>query len=213
MPQNKQMRIETLLRQKHRLEQILKRLERVDRRFVLARLICFLSGVAALMALFFVQIGWLALWIAAFFIAIFAIIVFLHRRVDRSRLRFRVVFSQVSTQLARMELVWEGIPASSPIQVDPAHPFAADVDILGPRSLHRLLDTATSRGGSQRLAAWLLAPLPDLDRIRQRHAILQELIPLTGFRNRLASTGMLIQEETKGQWDGDKLLRWLGESV
>ncbi|MDD5371238.1 MAG: MutS family DNA mismatch repair protein, partial [Anaerolineaceae bacterium] len=42
---------------------------------------------------------------------------------------------------------------------------------------------------------------------------LQELIPLTGFRNRLASTGMLIQEETKGQWDGDKLLRWLGESV
>jgi len=108
-----------------------------------------------------------------------------------------------------MELDWEGIPTASPLQVDPVHPFAADLDIVGPRSLHRLIDTTTSRGGSQRLAAWFLDPLPELDTIRRRHAILQELIPLTGFRNRLALNGMLIKEETKGQWDGEQLMQML----
>jgi hypothetical protein len=213
MPQNKQMRTATLQRQKSRLESILNRLEGLDKRFILARVITFLSAVAAMIVMFFVQISWLALLILVFFIAIFAIIVFLHRRLDRGRLHFRLALSMVSIQLARMDLDWEGIPATSPIQVDPVHPFAADLDIVGVRSLHRLIDTATSLGGSQRLANWFLEPLPDLDAIRRRHAILQELIPLTGFRNRLALHGMRINEETKGKWDGEKLIQTLEESV
>ncbi len=212
-PQNKQARAMTLQRQKSRLESTLNRLAGFDKRLIQARVICFLSGLAVMIAMFFMQFAWLALLILAIFIAIFAVIVFLHRRLDRSRLRFRLALSQVSIQLARLNLDWEGIPPASPIQVDPLHPFAADLDIVGERSLHRLVDNAASRGGSQRLAAWFLDALPDLDTIRHRHAILQELIPLTGFRGRLELHGLLIKEETQGQWDGEKLMQRLAESV
>jgi hypothetical protein len=212
MPQNTPART-TLQRQKNRLEAILKRLDGLDKRFLLSRLICFFSGLSAVILTLFLQIAWLALWIAALFTTAFVILVFLHRRLDRGRLRFRLALSHVSIQLARMDLDWEGIPASTPVPVDALHPFAADLDIVGERSLHRLVDTAVSQGGSQRLAGWLLAPLPDLAAIQRRHAVLGELIPLDGFRSRLAVTDMLIKEEVKGQWDGEELLQILKKRV
>jgi hypothetical protein len=209
MPQDKQARAAALRRQKDRLAAILQRCDGLDRRFTLARLISFLGGAAGLLVVFIGQIPWWALGIPAVFFAAFGAVVFLHRRLDRGRLRFRLASSMVATQQARMDLDWEGIPAAAPIQVDPSHPFAADLNIVGSRSLHQLIDTAASRGGSERLAGWLLQPLPDPDAIQQRHAILNELIPLNGFRSRLALVGMLIRDEARGPWDGERLMKAL----
>ncbi len=207
MPDTRQSRSDTLQRQKSRLETILQRLDGTDRRFLRARIISFLAGAAALTLAFFAQTtGW-ALWIAGLLFAAFIFIVFLHRRLDRTRLRFRLAQSLVQSQLARMDLDWQGIPAALPIQTAADHPFAADLAVVGERSLHRLVDTAASRGGSERLAAWLLAPLPDLDAIRQRHQLLAELTPLAGFRARLAVEGLLIDEEIHDRWDGETLLQ------
>ncbi len=209
MPPDKHPRTEALERQKSRLEATLARLDGLDRRFVVARLASFSSVVVALLVILFFQLGAPSLWIPAAFLTAFAGVVFFHRRLDRSRLRFRLALALVMTQLARLELEWPGLPPASSLRVEPDHPFAADLDILGERSLHRLVDTAASHGGSQRLAAWLLAPLPDPPTIQRRQALLQELIPLAGFRSRLALTGRLIREGTQGQWDGEKVMRWL----
>ena len=124
----------TLHRQKSRLESILNRLDGLDKRYVFARGISLLAGAAVLLVIFFSKNDWLAVWILFFFIAIFATIVIFHRRLDRSRLRFRSALSLVSMQLARLELDWKNIPASIPIPLDPEHPFAADLDIVGDRS-------------------------------------------------------------------------------
>jgi hypothetical protein len=213
MPDTRSSRTTTLQRQSSRLDAILQRLSAADRRFLRARVIAFLAGAAALTLAFFPQItGW-ALGIAGLFFAGFIIIVILHRRLDRARLRFRLAQSLVSSQRARMDLDWQGIPPALPIQPAPNHPFAADLAITGERSLHRLVDTAASRGGSQRLADWVLAPLPDLDAIRRRHALLDELTPLAGFRARLAVEGLLIDEEVHGRWDGESLLQQISRQV
>jgi hypothetical protein len=85
--------------------------------------------------------------------------------------------------------------------------------LTGERSLHQLIDTATSRGGSDRLRTWLLDPLPDIAGILRRQALLQELLPLAGLRNRLALHGMLVKAETTNYWEGDRLLQWLEASA
>jgi hypothetical protein len=207
MPDTRQTRTATLQRQSARLNDILQRLTAADRRFLRARVITFLAGAAALTLAFFAPAtGW-ALGIAGLFFAGFIAIVFLHRRLDRARQRFHLAQSLVRSQLARMDLDWQGIPPAFPIQPAPDHPFDADLAITGERSLHRLVDTAASKGGSQRLADWLLAPMPDLDAIHRRHALLNELTPLAGFRSRLAVEGLLIDEEVHGRWDGETLLQ------
>jgi hypothetical protein len=111
-----------------------------------------------------------------------------------------------STQLARMNLDWEHIP-EPPLKL-PAqdHPFEVDLDITGKRSLHHLVDMAISREGSQRLRDWFLQICPDPHCIETRQNIIQELVPLSRFRDKLLLNFHLVSKE---QLDGEKLLRWL----
>jgi hypothetical protein len=106
-------------------------------------------------------------------------------------------------------LNWEALPPSPAVPPDREHPFAADLYVTGPRSLHRLLDTAASSGGSERLRAWLLQTVPDLDCLYDRQGLVQELQPRSGFRSRLALSGALVVSGGNGRWDGEQLLRWL----
>ncbi len=207
----KQARKNVLARHLQRLEARLSHLNLLDRRYVLARVIVVVVGGAGSLLAAFWGTGRSGLIVLVASIVVFAGVVFLRRRVDRSRMRFRFARSLVASQLARMSLDWEHIPVPQAIPVEPDHPFAADLDILGERSLHRLLDTATSHGGNQRLASWLLATTPNLDDIHRRQAILRELLPLSGFRRRLALNGLFVKETSRGLWDGEKLLRWLGQ--
>jgi hypothetical protein len=162
-------------------------------------------------------------WIAlALSVLTFAAVVYFHRRLDRSLLRARLSRQYYIAQVARMDLDWESIPLHFSDVPDPAadgaagsslaaHPFAADLNLVGDRSVHQLVDTAFSRGGSRRLRDWLMAPVPVQGTIAQRQAILAEIAPLAGFRSRLALHSALVQAKPGERWDGEALLRWLGE--
>ena len=186
-------------------------MERSNDHFFWARLAAVLTGgLGAFFGFFFgpPALGWPVLGLAA---AAFALIVFLHRRLDRRTVRFSLSRDYLKAQVARIRLDWDHIPLPAAGQVDPRHPFGADLNLSGPRSLQHLLDLAVSKGGSQRLQEWLLAPEPDPAQILLRQAILQELAPRPGFRSRLALNGALVAAPRDSAWDGEALLRWLSE--
>jgi hypothetical protein len=93
------------------------------------------------------------------------------------------------------------------------HPFVSDLNLIGPTSLHQLLNTSISRGGSQRLKNWLLKTVPDLDEVNARQAAVRELGILSGFRSRLVLSSSQVSMGEEEAWDGEQLIRWLEQSA
>ena len=125
--------------------------------------------------------------LAAFLIAAYA-----HHQIIAAITRYQALRALTLDRLARAALDWPNVRPPLPVEVPPEHPFNRDLLVTGPRSLHHLLDTPASLGGSQRLADWLLDPSPDLPHIQRRQALVQELISRPGLRARLALDGYLI---------------------
>ena len=209
MDSRKQARQQIIERHIRRLEARQAVLDALDQRYVLLRVAVVLGGLASVLAAASAGASGLAWGLLGGAAVVFALLVWLHWRVDRSRLNFRLAKTLAVTQQARLGLDWNAIPAVPVIAVDPGHPFASDLNILGEHSLHQLIDTAATRGGSERLAGWLLNPVPDMEVIHNRQALLRELLLLNGFRARLAKKGLLVRSAAKDYWNGEKLLRWL----
>jgi len=113
-----------------------------------------------------------------------------------------------------MALNWDGLPpAFEPAAPLDQHPFAADLHVTGAHSLHRLLNTAVSAGGADRLADWLLAHEPDLEAIEARRARVRELRPLSTFCDRLRLEARLAAGGQRAPlWNGARLLETVGRS-
>jgi DNA mismatch repair ATPase MutS len=72
--------------------------------------------------------------------------------------------------------------------LDPAHPYARDLDLFGKGSVFELLCTARTAIGQHRLAEWLLHPAPIVE-IENRQKAVAELQPRLDFREDLAVFG------------------------
>jgi hypothetical protein len=153
--------------------------------------------------------GWLWLVVTPAALLPFAIMVYRHRRVDESIVQYEIRLKLTNSHIARMTLDWQRIPAAIPTPPDLEHPFAADLDLLGNPSLHQLMDTAVSREGSQRLAAWLLETSPKPARVIARQACVRELAGLPGFRDDLILNATLAVEKSAEKWPGKRLLDWI----
>lgn len=194
-----------LARLARRLDTLRQRSDRLSR----WRLILFV-GALLLGGAVFLQWGpVLWLWSTAVFLIPFIVIVIVHRRLDTAVTRFAFWQQMKQTHVARMTLDWDNIPAAKTYPVPPDHPFAVDIDLVGEYSLHRLLDTAVSREGSQRLHEWLLDPAPNPDNVLARQALVKEMANQTPFRERLALQASLAIDDQPGQWAGQELLDWL----
>lgn len=170
---------------------------------LLGAVVCFFALSAQNMVLF-----WLLL-IAV--LVVFNIAAYYHRKVQRSSAQHALWAQIKATHVARMRLDWDFVPPTSGA-ASPEHPFATDIDIVGPYSLHRLLDTTVSQEGSARLLDWLLTTSPDGETISRRQAQLRELLPLTSFRDKLTLYGTLSAgnpRERGGKWSARPLLHWL----
>lgn len=204
----KQQRTAAFERTIRRLDGRLQRLQQTSEQLSLARLILFLLGLVASGAVLLSAgpIPWL--WATPLALAPFVISVAVHRRIETALRRFSVWRAIKQAHLARMALDWAQLP---PPQLAPPrfnHPFALDVDLIGDRSLHQLLDTAVSQEGSDRLRAWLLDTDPQLARSRQRQAQVRELCAMPRFRDKLTLHATLVTDR-EGKWPGQKMLDWL----
>jgi len=206
----KQERLHVLENQISRLHRRLEMLNRRSDRYSWVRLAIFLTGLLLAVAVYFLG-GWLwSLIIGTITIITFSIVAYYHRKVERSITRHKIWLQIKTTQVARIQLNWAAIPPlhSKTPQMD--HPFESDLDITGERSLHQLLNTAISYEGSQRLRKWLLNTTPDLQTIARRQALMQELAPLTRFRDKLTLKSLLASTNVAEHLEGKRLLDWLG---
>ena len=206
-----QRRLDALRRQIKLLDGRLLRLDRLSRKFSRLRIALVLVGICcALVAERFLggSFTWLTLGV---FGAAFVVAAVWHRRVYHSVIRHAVWKRIKSNHVARLTRDWANVPQPPDLPPDPEHPFAADLNLFGPRSVHHLLDTSASYGGCARLRTWLLDPLETPEAVRERQQIVRELIPLARFRDRLHLHGILLGTQPQARWSADKIVDWLLE--
>jgi hypothetical protein len=153
---------------------------------------------------------WLALADHAFSIlwvlapaALFVALVLVHDRLLQvAELRRRAV-RYFERGLARLEGNWAGMGEPGLQYLDPAHPYAQDLDIFGKGSLFELLSTARTHIGEDTLARWLLNPADPVT-VRQRQEAVHELRPRLDLREDLAVLG----EEARTGVDPVGLAAW-----
>ncbi|MCB9135297.1 MAG: hypothetical protein H6636_07710 [Anaerolineales bacterium] len=202
----KTKRLQVHVRHLARLEKHLARMEGENQRLSWTRLGAFVGGVVATFLAFQVSelVGW---FVGLLAVVGFGMLVGRHRKLDRARRDFGIARLMAARQIARMELDWAGIPRVE-AHPDDASPLARDLMLTGERSLLQLLNTAFSRGGTDRLRGWLLRPDTAPRVIRERQALLQEMLPLTGFRTRLGRVSARVRTSER-PWEGERLVQWL----
>jgi hypothetical protein len=204
----KAQRLRALERQVQWVQNNLVALERASYRYSWIRIAVFVAGLLAIGAAFYFSGAWLAaICLAAFGLA-FGLAVYGHRRVNYRVQCHQAWLRHKTAQMARASLDWAQIPAGFSQTARTDHPFEADLDLVGPRSVLRLVDTAVSYEGSQTLREWLVAPVPDPEQTLQRQAVVRELVPRTLFRDKLILNATLAMG-AKRTWQAGHLLRWL----
>jgi hypothetical protein len=191
-----------------RLDRRAERLARSTLTFSRARLVLALVGAAGALvvgARYGAGAGWA---LAAAFLVAFAVVARFHDRVEQARARLRRWQALQARHVARLGLDWAALP-NPPEPTPPDHPFAADLDLAGPRSVLHLLDTAATTGGRARLRAWLLDPRPDPEAVRIRQARVRALVERRRLRDRLALLGLEAAGDDAGRWDDAPIRAWL----
>jgi len=208
---NQQERLDALESSVAHLQRRLAILRGRSDRYSWIRLAIFLVGTVLTVLLFFLA-GWLwGLILAVIVIIAFSIAVYYHRVVERSITRHKLWLHIKKTHIARIQLDWEHIPAVLPKGTSTTHPFETDLDLTGEHSLHQLINTAISYEGSLRVRDWLLNTTPELAVIRQRQTLVQELAPLSRFRNKLTMKSMLAARNAAEHLEGKRLLSRLAQ--
>jgi hypothetical protein len=138
-----------------------------------------------------------------------------HNRVRDSLTRNSLLIEIKQVHIARIHLDWERIPHGDPSSSSiPGHAFETDLDITGERSLHRLLDCAVTKEGSERLKSWLLSARPDAELISRRQALVHELKDHYVFRDKLqllSAVARLNSGRRRGPslWNSKILVDWI----
>lgn len=202
-----------LLKRLRRREQFLQtrieRLARLGERMGWLRLLVFTGGVLLSLSAYFAGIPLAAAALVVLAIVSFILVINRHQRLDRHIRQYVAWVAHTREQIGRMTLAWDQIPPSR-LSAAPDHPFALDLDLIGSRSLHQLLDTAISAEGSQRLGAWLLTQQPDAAAIKQRQTLVGELRDQALFRDKLTVRGLSAAKQGRG-WNGSALTQWLDQ--
>ncbi|NLE50972.1 MAG: hypothetical protein GX613_06145 [Chloroflexi bacterium] len=192
-----------------RLEQRIAALQTLSNRYTWARLGIFTASAVGAIA---VWLSWTIAAGAAFFVAgmvVFAVVASAHGRVKGSITRHTLWLAFQREHLARMALNWDGIPPAPTIAPEDILPIERDLDLVGERSLHRLLDTAVSREGSARLRDWLAAGVPEPGAVAARQAVVRELAGRRLLRDRLRLNAVIASGRPQARWSGARLVEWL----
>lgn len=214
-------RLEQLDRQTARLRRRGEFLNQISRKYWNARRVIFVAG--ALLALAFCNFAGskVAWFVAALLAIVFAIVTIFHTRVRDSITRNSLLIEIKQVQIARINLDWDRIPAADPVLPIAGHPFESDLDITGQRSLHRLLDCAVTKEGSERLKSWLLNPHPDAQSMQHRQRLVRELKGHSVFRDKLQLLSAFARIDTDGptspkrgssHWNSKILVDWIEQS-
>ena len=141
-----------------------------------------------------------------------------HDRVLRAIRERKRVIEFYERGIARLQDRWAGTGDTGDRFLDPAHPYARDLDIFGKGSLFEFLCTVRTRAGEQTLAQWLLHAAPP-EEIRSRQAAITEMKDRLRFRERLFVAGesvrLGVRPDALASWaERERMLpRWLAPAL
>lgn len=204
-----QERRHAIERQLQRLQKRIDQLDQRSNRYGWVRVGIFFTALLLGVCVGFLVAWWLGILGFLLIMLIFGIVAYYQQRIDRSLTRHKVWLHLKTTEIARIQRDWNAIPDAYTVEQQTDHPFETDLDITGKHSLHRLLNTAISSEGTQRLREWLLTTKPNLETIQARQALIRELIPMSAFRTRLTMKATLAAKNITKQLEGQRLLDWL----
>ena len=147
------------------------------------------------------------LWLVCIPVAVFVFLAVLHeQRLQRIRRRRRSM-EFYERGIARVEDRWAGTGETGDRFVDPAHPYARDLDLFGRGSMFELLCTARTRAGEEKLAKWLLSAA-QVDEISGRHGAVKDLSGRVDLREELFCVGEIVRAgvnpEALAKWGEQK---------
>ena len=174
-----------------RADRRLGALARADAALSRVRLALGVGLAAAVTAVFTTEAQTLGLAAAGVLLAAFVWAARRHARVVRAQTRWRAWRQIRLDRSARARRAWDQILPPLDLRPPPDHPFAADLNTLGPRSLHHLVDAAATDAGRRRLAEWMLTTEPDAAEIAARRELVQELVEKAALRDRVALAARL----------------------
>ncbi|MFZ1323415.1 MAG: hypothetical protein WAT71_17825 [Ignavibacteria bacterium] len=180
-------------------------LKKKSNKFSFNRLWIFLTGLVLSVIAFNIDqtAGWI---ITSVSVLTFGITVHLHNRLLHTVKRITYFRILQNENIFRMKLDWKGIPDNvSGIIPDESSTFK-DLDIMGKRSLHQLIDNSVSYEGSSLLAKLLSQFSPDLNRIGRNQKIIKELSEMKRFREKFILKARLISVKPL---NGTTILKWL----
>ncbi len=212
------IRREQLEKQIARLRRRAEVLDKISGKYWNARRIIFICGV--LLALAFCNLaGRTPAWfVAGLVVILFSVVTIFHNRVRDSIRRISLLVDIKQIQIARIHLDWNRIPPAEQSAPLAGHPFETDLDITGERSLHRLMDCAVTKDGSERFKSWLLNVRPDRQLIEHRQALVRELKSHSLFRDKLQLLSAVARLNTgptrvsSRLWNSRILVDWVERS-
>jgi hypothetical protein len=137
-----------------------------------------------------VSMGWTLLPVAAF-----VGLVVVHERVIRAERRAARAERFWLRGLLRLDDAWSGEEPEGARFADASHPYAADLDLFGARSVFARMSVARTSFGESTLASWLLTPASPAVVAARREAV-EEIAPQLDLREELALLGDEIEERT-----------------
>ncbi len=139
--------------------------------------------------------------------ALFLVLAVTHEKLLRDLGRRRRAASFYERGLARLDGTWPGTGDTGESYLDPAHPYASDLDIFGKGSVFEMLCTARTHIGEDTLARWLLGPAPPEVAVERQQAV-EEL----RFKVDLREDLYVAAEEARGGVSPESLANW-GDAV
>src|ERR1700677_2804266 len=193
----------------------LARQQKLDTRLGYATMVVFLAGAIAAIPLLHSP-GLQGLLLIP--VVIFVPLAMGHDRVLRAIRERKRVIEFYERGIARLQDRWAGTGDTGDRFLDPAHPYARDLDIFGKGSLFEFLCTVRTRAGEQTLARWLLhAALPE--EICLRQAAITEMKDRLRFRESLFVAGesvrLAVRPDALASWaERERMFpRWLAPAL
>jgi hypothetical protein len=172
---------------------LIRALEGRTDRISLLRLVSFVSACVAGYAGVFEGVGWASFAAAALALTFFVAVV-VHARVLQARDAGAARRAVHERHLLRLKGELTALDDDGAAYVERDHPYARDIDLVGPGSLFQRIDVSHTHEGATRLAE-ALSRASDADTIRARQEAVLELAAAHELREELEVLGTLGRKQ------------------
>ena len=174
-----------------------KKQSELNDKFISLRLLVFIIGVVLSGIFFYKKYITPAQITFAVMIVTFIIVVIEHNNVKKGLKRSQLLIGFYEDCLKRISGEWINFTDTGCEFLSSDHPYSADLNVFGPKSLFQLVNITNTFKGRQRLAELLGTPDRDKAKIIKRQGAIKELSSKLDFIEELTLRGLFHKKSAK----------------